>query len=51
MVLLDNQKAFDSVDQKMLCKKLSAMGVQPMVWFRSYLSDRMQIVNINGVES
>ena len=27
------------------------MGVQPTDWFRSYLSNRKQIVNINGVES
>ena len=31
--------------------KLSAMGVQTMDWFRSYLYDRKQIVNVNGVES
>ena len=51
MVLLDIQKAFDSVDHKILCNKLSAMGVQPTDWFRSYFSNRKQIVNINGVES
>ena len=51
MVLLDIQKAFDSVDHKILCNKLSAMGVQPTDWFRSYLSNRKQVVNINGVES
>ena len=51
MVLLDIQKAFNSADHNILCNKLFAMGVQPTDWFRSYLSDRKQIVNINGVES
>ena len=51
MILLDIQKAFDSVDHQILCKKLSAMGIQSTAWFHSYLSSRMQIVNINGVES
>ena len=51
MVLLDIEKAFDGVDRNILCNKLSTMGVQPTDWFHSYLSDRKQIVNINGVES
>ena len=51
MILLDIQKAFDSVDHNILCKKLSALGVQSTAWFHSYLSDRKQIVNISGVES
>jgi hypothetical protein len=51
MILLDIQKAFDSVDHSILCRKLSAMGVQSTEWFHSYLSNRKQIVNINGIES
>lgn len=51
MILLDIQKAFDSVDHSILCKKLSAMGIQSTIWFQSYLSHRKQIVNVNGVES
>ena len=51
MILLDIQKAFDSVDHQILCNKLSAMGIQSTAWFHSYLSDRKQIVHINGVES
>jgi hypothetical protein len=51
MSLLDIQKAFDSVDHQILCNKLSAMGVQSTAWFHSYLSDRKQFVNINGVGS
>ena len=51
MILLDIQKAFDSVDHQILCNKLSAMGVQSIEWFHSYLSGRNQVVSINGVES
>lgn len=51
MVLLDIQKAFDSVDHSILCKKLSAIGVGSTAWFHSYLSQRRQIVNLDGVES
>ena len=35
MILLDIQKAFDSVDHEILCNKLSAMGVESTKWFRS----------------
>ena len=51
MILLDIQKAFDSVNHKILCKKLKALGVKSTQWFESYLSQRHQIVNINGVQS
>ena len=51
MVLLDIQKAFDSVDHNILCNKLSAMGVKSTAWFESYLCGRKQIVQIGGVES
>ena len=51
MVLLDIQKAFDSVDHQILCKRLSALCIQSTAWFNSYLSDRKQLVNINGTES
>ena len=51
MILLDIQKAFDSVDHQILCKKLSVLGIQSTAWFNSYLSDRKQLVNINGTES
>ena len=45
MVLLDLQKAFDTVDHVILCKKLKTMGVN------SYLGERKQIVCVNGNES
>jgi hypothetical protein len=51
MILLDIQKAFDSVNHTILCKKLSALGVKSTQWFHSYLTARKQIVNINGIES
>ena len=51
MILLDIQKAFDIVDHQILCKKLSALSIQSTAWFNSYLSDRKQLVNINGTES
>ena len=49
-MLLDVQKAFDSVDHTILCDKLNAMGVDP-TWFRSYLSDRQQCVKTNSATS
>ena len=51
MVLIDLQKAFDTVDHVILLKKLEAMGESSVDWFRSYLSGRTQIVNVNQVDS
>ena len=51
MLMLDPQKAFDTVDHDMLCKKLKAMGIKSVDWFRSYLSHQNQIVNVNNTES
>lgn len=53
MVLLDLQKAFDTVDHGILLMKLEAMGFSSDVihWFRSYLSSRTQTVNVSGVLS
>ena len=50
MMLLDVQKAFDSVDHSILCNKLNAMGVDP-TWFSSYLSARQQCVKTNVATS
>lgn len=53
LVLLDLQKAFDTVNHDILLKKLSAIGADVSVvnWFSSYISDRQQIVQINNVMS
>ena len=50
MCLLDVQKAFDSVNHSILCQKLEAMGINSL-WFKSYLSNRHQLVCIDDTES
>ena len=52
-VYLDLKKAFDTVDHKILIKKLSAYGIRGNIlnWFESYLSDRQQFVFMNGIKS
>ena len=50
MVLLDLQKAFDTVDHNILCQKLEVMGVE-VQWFLSYLGGRSQVVGYDGVLS
>ena len=49
--MLDLQKAFDIVDHVILCRKLKAMGVRSGDWFRSYLSNRSQVVHVNKTYS
>ena len=51
MVMLDLQKAFDTVDHNILCEKLRQMGVGSIEWFKSYLDLRQQLVNIDGINS
>ena len=53
MVLLDLQKAFDTVNHGILLMKLEAIGLHSdaIRWFRSYLSDRRQNVDISGTMS
>jgi hypothetical protein len=53
MVLLDLQKAFDTVNHDILLMKLQAIGLSSDIvnWFRSYLSDRLQTVNISNISS
>ena len=46
MVMLDLQKAFDTVNHDILLEKLKAMGLESVEWFRSYLSERTQVVTI-----
>ena len=47
MLLLDVQKAFDSVNHSILCDKLHVMGIDPS-WFKSYLLGRKQAISVNG---
>ena len=47
MIMLDLQKAFDTVDHEILCNKLSCMGVEAK-WFKSYLTGRSQVVGCWG---
>ena len=51
MVLLDLQKAFDTLC--VLLKKLQLMGFNKtsLEWFRSYLSNRPQVVAIHDIRS
>ena len=51
MVMLDLQKAFDTVDHSILCQKLEVLGVSSLNWFKSYLSDRKQYVCVSGATS
>ena len=51
MIMLDLQKAFDTVDHDIICRKLLEMGVESVEWFRSYLSDRTQSVHVNDARS
>ncbi len=52
-VFLDLQKAFDVVDHNILLLKLENLGIRDkaLEWFRNYLSNRTQVVNINGETS
>lgn len=54
MAFLDLSAAFDTVDRDILLERLSrTFGIQgnALEWFRSYLTDRMEHVLCNGVES
>ena len=49
----DLQKAFDTVDHKILLEKLYNYGIRGIVhdWFQNYLSNRKQFVSINNIDS
>jgi hypothetical protein len=49
-IFLDLKKAFDVVSHDILLKKLEKMGIRgtTLQWFKSYLSERKQKVDING---
>ena len=52
-IFVDLQKAFDTVDHKILLHKLEYYGICGICndWLKSYLSDRKQFVSINGCNS
>jgi hypothetical protein len=54
LVLLDLSAAFDTIDHTILVDRLSqTIGIEGSAkdWFKSYLSDRHQAVNIDGITS
>jgi len=50
-VFLDFAKSFDNVDHKELLNIMPGFGIvnESLKWFSSYLSDRSQMVTINGI--
>ena len=52
-IFLDFQKAFDTVDHNFLLDKLFNYGITGIAleWFKSYLSNRHQVVKYNNYES
>lgn len=52
-IFLDLRKAFDVVNHDLLIAKLQIYGCSPssLLWFKSYLTDRRQCVNLTGTVS
>lgn len=48
--LLDIRKCFDTIDHHILLQKLEFYGIKnnEAAWFKSYLENRAQVVNLNG---
>ena len=52
-VFLDIKKAFDTIDHRILMNKLSEYGAcdDPLKFFKSYISERVQRCSVNGYTS
>ena len=50
VIFVDLKKAFDTIDHKILLRKLASYGIdhRTLKWFDSYLSDRQQKCVVNG---
>ena len=50
MILIDLQKAFDTIDHEILVYKMNYLGFAESTinWFRSYLANRTFVVHVNG---
>ena len=50
MILIDLRKAFDTIDHEILLQKLKAIkfSESTIKWFKSYLSERIFLVNIEN---
>ena len=53
IVYLDFRKAFDTVPHARLLLKLESLGIRGHLlhWIKSFLTDRCQMVMVNGVRS
>ena len=53
MVMIDLQKAFDTVDHSILENKLKAIGLDEnaIAWFDAYLTNRMQVTDVGGISN
>ena len=52
-IFIDLQKAFDTVNHKILSDKLNHYGIRGICnnWFKSYLTNRSQYVSVQGYDS
>ena len=53
MILIDIQKAFDTLDHKFLLDKMKCIGFsdKTIKWFHSYLANRVFFVSLDNVFS